>query len=109
MTPHTYRSLILASILALASVAPRTFAQDQKLATLPSAPATNGNFYQFVNATRKFTDEQISWSFSERGPYATFAQAKNAPPKMGGGGRMYFKIEVPAAGGKPQVYKDFIE
>ena len=68
------------------------------------------NFYQFINATRKFTDAQISWSFGERGPYTSFAQARNAPPKIGGGGRMYFKIEVPAVGGgKPQIYKDFIE
>jgi len=73
-------------------------------------PATNGDFYQFVNATGKFTDEQISWAFGERGTYTTFAKAKSAAAKMGGGGRMYFKIETPAAdGAKPQIYKDFIE
>ena len=73
-------------------------------------PATGDNFYQFVNATQKFSDEQISWSFGERGPYTTFAQAKGAAAKIGGGGRMYFKIEAPGTdGGKPVVYKDFIE
>jgi hypothetical protein len=75
-----------------------------------SVLAADGDFYQFVNTTGKFTDEQISWSFGERGTYTTFAKAKSAAAKMGGGGRMYFKIETPAAdGGKPQVYKDFIE
>ena len=97
-----------ASIFALGSILPATFAQDTK--SIPPASDTNTSFYQFVNATKKFSDAQISWSFGERGPYTTFAQAKNAPPKIGGGGRMYFKIEVPDdGGGKPKVYKDFIE
>jgi len=107
MARHSHRGAITAFIFIVGLVAQAMFAQEQKQ---PSVSATNVNFYKFVNATRKFTDEQISWSFSERGPYTTFAQAKNAPPKMGGGGRMYFKIEAPGeVGGKAQVYKDFIE
>ena len=77
------------------------------------APAPAGNaddFYFFVNATNKFTDEQVSWSFGEKGPYKTFAETKSAPAKLGGGGRMYFKVTDPAGGaGKPKEYKDFIE
>src|SRR5712671_6396750 len=101
------RILKIASIVTFGCVVLTTFAAEEKPATLDAAGATN--FYEFVNATRKFSDAQISWSFGERGPYTTFAQAKNAPPKMGGGGRMYFKIEAPVADGKPQTYKDFIE
>jgi hypothetical protein len=96
--------------ILLACLAPAALAEEKTPSNPSSASGDNTAFYQFVNATHKFTDEQISWSFGERGPYTTFAQAKNAPAKMGGGGRMYFKIEVPATGaGKPEVYKDFIE
>src|SRR5262245_57004879 len=104
---HFIRRILRAVfILAIGCAAATVFAAAERLDAPVSASATN--FYQFVNATRKFTDEQISWSFSERGPYTTFAQAKNAPPKIGGGGRMYFKIEAPEAGGG-KIYKDFIE
>jgi len=110
MARHTYCKLIAVSTFVVGFVGPAGFAQDQKLPNPPSAPATNGNFYEFVNSTKKFTDEQISWSFGERGPYTTFAQSRKAPPRMGGGGRMYFKIEAPeGGGGKSRVYKDFIE
>lgn len=109
MISHLPHRWIAAAVLAVSFVAPLTFAQVPTAKSQASAAAST-NFYQFVNATGKFTDDQISWSFGEAGPYTTFAQARNAPPKIGGGGRMYFKIEVPAtAGGKPQVYKDFIE
>ena len=109
MTSHLHHGWIAAALLAVSLIAPGAFAQGAK-AEAPAASAASTNFYQFVNATGKFTDEQISWAFGERGPYTTFAQAKSAPTKIGGGGRMYFKIEVPATdGGKPQLYKDFIE
>lgn len=109
MPHHIRRESSLTLALAIASLAPGSFAQEQKPPSQISGANTNSTFYQFVNATKKFSDEQISWSFGERGPYTTFAQAKNAPPRMGGGGRMYFKIETTDDGGKPHVYKDFIE
>jgi hypothetical protein len=105
MARHIYSSLTIAFMIG--QFVGATFAAGEVPVTSASVAT---NFYQFINATRKFTDTQISWSFGERGPYTSFAQARNAPPKIGGGGRMYFKIEVPAVdGGKPQIYKDFIE
>ena len=109
MLNHSLRNLMALGIVLSFFVA-HAIAEEKKAAMPSTSADSSGNFYQFVNATNKFTDDQISWSFGERGPYTSFSQAKSAAAKLGGGGRMYFKIEVPAAGGgKPEVYKDFIE
>lgn len=61
-------------------------------------------FYHFVNNTGgKFTDAQISWTLDGK-TYHTLAESKEAPAKMGGGGRMYIKIDA-----NGESYKDFIE
>ncbi len=97
-----YRLLLAAAVfIAMSSTALQ--AEDKK------EPVGDGNFYQFVNATGKFTDEQISWQFGDKGESVSLAKDKSAPAKMGGGGRIYFKIEEPNANAKPKVYRDFIE
>jgi hypothetical protein len=105
--PAALRRLFLVTgILALVSV-PRLNAQENK----PADPKASGpGFYQFVNATGgKFTDAQISWTLDGK-TYKTLAEAKEAPAKIGPGGRLYVKMEIPGiAGAKAESYSDFIE
>ena len=107
MTNRRQRSLMIAVFLALSCVGRAAVAEDKSPAN--ASAASSDDFYQFVNMTNKFTDAQISWAFGDKGTFTSFANAKSAPAKMGGGGRIYFKIEAPSSGGKPEVYKDFIE
>ena len=80
-------------------LAPTAIAQQQE-----KAPA-EGMFYQFVNNTKgKFSDDQISWSFGSK-DFKTLAEAKGAPARMGGGGRINFQLK----GGPDGQYRDFIE
>ncbi|HLX61500.1 MAG TPA: beta-1,3-glucanase family protein [Planctomycetota bacterium] len=66
---------------------------------------SGAGFYQFVNNTGgKFSDAQISWTLDGGKTFKTLADAKEAPAKMGGGGRLYIKLEA-----NGETYKDFIE
>ncbi len=68
-------------------------------------PADSGTpFYQFVNATKgAFTDDQIGWAWSDRGPFTPLSQAATAPNKSGNG-RLYFQLK-----NNKGEWKDFIE
>lgn len=80
--------------------------QAQNTTSSAEAPA----LYHFVNQTNgKFTDEQISWTFDGK-VYTTLAQAKEAPARVGPGGRLYFKMQSLEKNGEPaETYTDFIE
>lgn len=99
------------SALALASalfLSPAAYSADEPAAA-PEAKPEPKPFYYFVNATGKFTDEQISWSFSNK-DFKTLKEAPTAPAKIGGGGRINFKFDAPAEGEiKAHVYREFIE
>ena len=60
--------------------------------------------YQFVNATGgAFTDAQAAWSFDGGKTWTSFAEAKTAPARKGGG-RLYFKLQNDKGN-----WQDFVE
>jgi hypothetical protein len=69
-------------------------------------PESGAPFYQFVNATKTFTDDQVGWAWSERGPFTPLSQAKTAPNGPGGkgNGRLYIQV----TDGKTK-WADFVE
>ena len=102
--PSHASSVLVAIALGLA---PCLHAQDAKPAAPPAAaPAADTGFYKFVNATGgKFTDDEISWTQDGK-TWHTLKESPTAPVKMGGGGRIYVKMENAKTG---ESYKDFIE
>jgi len=93
------KSLLAAASLLGAGMAPSP-AQDAK-----PAPAADG-FYKFINATGgRFTDEEISWTLDGK-TWHTLKEAPTAPAKLGGGGRVNFKMTDSKTG---ETWKDFIE
>jgi len=85
-------------------VAPSLLAAAKKGADAPVAGGAP--FYHFVNATKgAFTDDQIGWAWSDRGPFTPLSQSATAPNGNGkGNGRMYFQLK-----NSKGEWKDFIE
>jgi hypothetical protein len=107
MTNQVTRRAFLKSTAIAAGVAAGTgLARGPILLAADEANAQPaGDFYFFVNNTKgKFPDDQISWTIDGKN-YKTLAEAKSAPARMGGGGRLYVKLK----GGPDGQYADFIE